>query len=78
MKVKVQDLKPGNMVRTAIGSIVKLETVNVFAEKKPFIMHANGGPQPYFPACVLVTWGNGAFNYTFHIDEEVERVFSAE
>lgn len=73
MKVRSQDLKPGMRVRTAIGTTITLETVEIFTERKA-PSQSIGAPQPFFPACVMVTWRDGSMNYTFHIDEEIERV----
>lgn len=80
MKVKVQDLRPGNMVRTDVGTVIKLETVDVMGERRSTLV-LPGRPAPYLPGCVMVTWQDpvrGQGYHTFKIDEEVERLFSAE
>lgn len=82
MKIKVQDLKPGNICRSVYG-LVTITDVNVFKEKKAPLVGVGftDGPQPYFPACVLVRYKNNRGHegsHTFSIDEEVDRVFSAE
>lgn len=80
MKVRAQDIKPGNMLRTAIGSIVKAKQVHIFEEKKtPFVMP--GRAAAYLPGCILLIYETKEGveqSYTFQIDEEVERIFSAE
>ncbi|MEB2529374.1 hypothetical protein, partial [Kocuria rosea] len=72
MKIKSQDIKVGNILRSHLGTNVKITQAQVFGEKRsPLVLP--GRPAPYIPPCVFVVYTTPSGSegcYTFQLDEE--------